>query len=70
VETSQNEQEKGCLLFDNTIQEKAWTREYQHFSVKLKWDPSDFSSKNLLAVNACGCPSRPAQQGDWNIATQ
>ncbi|MDT4289074.1 hypothetical protein RO575_05870 [Methylomonas sp. MO1] len=34
-------------------------QERQHFSVKLKWVPSDFSAKNLLAVYAFGAPIRP-----------
>ncbi|CAD6878023.1 hypothetical protein [Methylomonas albis] len=35
-------------------------QERQHFSVKLKWVPSDFSAKNLLAVYAFGGPDSSA----------
>ncbi|MBD9357654.1 TonB-dependent receptor [Methylomonas albis] len=41
-------------LLDREYQER------QHFSVKLKWVPSDFSAKNLLAVYAFGGPDSSA----------
>jgi hypothetical protein len=51
-----------ALLFDSKLSDSgnSHNQERQHFSVKLKWVPSDFSAKNLLAVYAFGGPDSSA----------
>jgi hypothetical protein len=41
----------------NPEEAKKRQRERQHFSVKLKWDPSDFSAKNCWRLMPAAAPA-------------